>query len=163
MHKLALSIVLTSQGISFLHAGTEFLRSKKGNENSFNAGDSINAIDWSLKTKNKDVFEYVKALIKMRKEHPAFRMRTAKDIAANLIFEEKLPERVVGYTINGAAVNDSWKKIMVFFNGSGKLQSIKLPSGNWDSAIMSNKIMSDQTGIKLIDISPYSCTVLYQK
>jgi pullulanase len=33
MHKLALSIVLTSQGISFLHAGTEFLRSKKGVEN----------------------------------------------------------------------------------------------------------------------------------
>ncbi len=30
MHKLALTIVLTSQGISFLHAGTEFLRSKKG-------------------------------------------------------------------------------------------------------------------------------------
>src|SRR5699024_2258259 len=29
MHKLALSIVLTSQGISFLHAGTEFLRTKK--------------------------------------------------------------------------------------------------------------------------------------
>ena len=33
MHKLALAIVLTSQGISFLHAGTEFLRTKKGNEN----------------------------------------------------------------------------------------------------------------------------------
>src|SRR5262249_3592617 len=71
MHKLALSIVLTSQGISFLHAGTEFLRSKKGNDNSFNAGDSINAIDWALKTKNKDVFEYVKALITLRKGHPA--------------------------------------------------------------------------------------------
>ncbi|MEI9809112.1 MAG: hypothetical protein WDO16_15320 [Bacteroidota bacterium] len=60
MHKLALSIVLTSQGISFLHAGTEFLRSKNGHENSYNAGDSINAIDWNLKTVNKDVFEYVK-------------------------------------------------------------------------------------------------------
>ena len=45
MHKLALSIVLTSQGISFLHAGTEFLRSKKGIENSYNQPDSINAID----------------------------------------------------------------------------------------------------------------------
>jgi len=75
MHKLALSIVLTSQGISFLHAGTEFLRSKKGNENSYN-GDSISAIVWSLKIKNKDVFDYVKALIKIRKEHPAFGMRT---------------------------------------------------------------------------------------
>ena len=60
MHKLAMSIVFTSQGISFLHAGTEFLRSKKGVENSFESPDSINAIDWSLKTKNKDVYEYVK-------------------------------------------------------------------------------------------------------
>ena len=51
--KLALSIVLTSQGISFLHAGTEFLRSKQGNDNSFNAGDEINAIDWDLKNKTK--------------------------------------------------------------------------------------------------------------
>ncbi|MBL0134364.1 MAG: hypothetical protein IPP79_10320 [Chitinophagaceae bacterium] len=30
MHQLALSIVLTSQGIAFLPAGTEFLRSKTG-------------------------------------------------------------------------------------------------------------------------------------
>ncbi len=60
MYKLALSIVLTSQGISFLHAGSEFLRSKKGNENSYNAGDSINAIDWNLKTKNQDSFSLYK-------------------------------------------------------------------------------------------------------
>jgi pullulanase len=53
MQKLALSIVLTAQGISFLHAGTEFLRSKHGIENSFNAGDSINAIDWSLKVEKQ--------------------------------------------------------------------------------------------------------------
>ncbi|MEI9909114.1 MAG: type I pullulanase [Bacteroidota bacterium] len=91
MHKLALSIVLTSQGISFLHAGTEFLRSKKGNENSYNAGDSINAIDWSLKSKNKDVVDLVKGLIKMRKEHPAFRMTTAEEIAKNIQFLDKLP------------------------------------------------------------------------
>ena len=78
MDKLAMSIVLTSQGISFLHAGTEFLRTKKGVENSFESPDSINAIDWSLKTKNKEVFEYVKGLIKMRKEHPAFRMIVQK-------------------------------------------------------------------------------------
>ena len=80
MHKLALSIVLTSQGISFLHAGTEFLRSKKGVENSYNSPDSINAIDWSLKTKNREVFDYVQQLIKMRKTHPAFTMQTAAQI-----------------------------------------------------------------------------------
>ena len=162
MHKLALSIVLTSQGISFLHAGTEFLRTKKGNENSFNAGDSINAIDWSLKTKNKDVYEYVKALIKLRKEHPAFRMKTAKEIAANIVFEEKLPNGVVGYTISGAAVGDSWKKIRVYFNGNKKTQTIKLPSKNWKAAIVGNKFTTDQNSVELIGLGSYSCSVLYQ-
>lgn len=55
MHKLALSIVLASQGISFLHAGTEFLRTKKGDENSYKSGDSINAIDWDMKSKNNNI------------------------------------------------------------------------------------------------------------
>lgn len=162
MYKLALSIVLTSQGISFLHAGAEFLRSKKGNENSYNAGDSINAIDWSLKTKNKDVFDFVKALIKMRKEHPAFRMRTTGEIADNLVFLEKLPAGVVGYTINGKAVKDSWKKISVYFNGTANRQTIPLENENWKAAILNNQMATNQHLISALSLTPYSCVVLYQ-
>ncbi|MDF2514499.1 MAG: type pullulanase, partial [Herbinix sp.] len=47
MNRLALSIILTSQGIAFIHGGSEILRSKKGNHNSYSAGDEINKIDWS--------------------------------------------------------------------------------------------------------------------
>jgi pullulanase len=162
MYKLALSIVLTSQGISFLHAGTEFLRSKKGNENSYNAGDSINVIDWDLKTKNKDVFEYVKALIKMRKEHPAFRMRTTKDIADNLVFLEKLPAGIVGYTINGGAVKDSWEKVRVYFNGTATTQTMALDSKNWNAVILNNQIIADQNFSGTLILKPYSYVVLYQ-
>ncbi len=140
MHKLALSIVLTSQGISFLHAGTEFLRSKKGNENSYNAGDSINAIDWSLKSKNKDVVDLVKGLIKMRKEHPAFRMTTAEEIAKNIQFLDKLPAGVVGYTINGAAVKDKWENILVLLNGSNNESTFILTAARrtWKPFIVEN-------------------------
>ena len=60
MQELALAIVLTSQGIPFLHAGTEFLRSKMGVENSYASADSINAIDWNLKTQHKYYFAYLK-------------------------------------------------------------------------------------------------------
>ena len=52
MHELAHAIVLTAQGASFLHAGTEFLRTKNGVENSFDKGDIVNGINWDLKTKN---------------------------------------------------------------------------------------------------------------
>ena len=56
MHKLAGAIVLTSQGIPFLHAGVEMLRTKNGVENSFESPDAINRIDWSRKARYKEVF-----------------------------------------------------------------------------------------------------------
>jgi pullulanase len=163
MQKLALSIVLTSQGISFLHAGTEFLRSKKGVENSFESPDNINAIDWSLKTKNKEVFDYVKALIKIRKEHPAFRMTTAKSIATNIRFIDNMPDGVISYTIDGKKSGDSWKMIQVYFNGIGKIQNVILSSKYWKAAVLNNTSTATKTEVlNNIDLKPYSCTVLYQ-
>ena len=163
MYKLAHSIVLTSQGISFLHAGTEFLRSKQGNENSFNAGDGINAIDWSLKAKNKEAYDYVKGLIAIRKKHPAFRMTDARQIVANLIFVTNPPEGIVAYSINGAAVKDSWKKIFVVYNGSGSQQSIKLPSGSWKAAVDGNKILNGAKSFSgNFSSKARSCTILFQ-
>jgi pullulanase len=163
MQKLALSIVLTSQGITFLHAGTEFLRTKKGEENSFQSPDSINAIDWSLKSKNKYVFEYVKALIKMRKEHPAFRMTTAKQIADDIKFLEGMPPGLVVYTIDGAKVGDKWKKIFVAFNGTGEDISIAAQPGNY-KVFVSGNMLSETIGGKegYWRMDPYSCSILYQ-
>ena len=60
MDKLANAIVLTSQGVPFLHAGSELLRTKHGEHNSYNLPDSINQIDWSWRQKNKAVFSYIK-------------------------------------------------------------------------------------------------------
>jgi len=161
MHKLALSIVLTSQGISFLHAGTEFLRTKKGVENSFESPDSINAIDWSLKTKNKDVFEYVKALIKMRKEHPAFRMTTAKQIATNIGFFDHQPPGALVFDINGAAIGDRWKKIVICLNGgeSGKLDVI---SSLWKPFIVNNKLVKS-VDEKNKSTLPYNFSLYYEE
>ena len=134
MQQLALTIVLTSQGIPFLHAGTEFLRNKKGVENSFNAGDSINAIDWSMKKENLSTNNYVIDLIKMRKAHPAFRMTTNEQIKKYIRFDNKAPAGTIIYTIDGAAVNDNWKKILVAFNGNKEDKIIILPAGNWKVA-----------------------------
>ncbi len=161
MYKLALTIVLTSQGISFLHAGSEFLRSKKGNENSYNSGDSINAIDWNLKTRNHDVYLYVKSLIKMRKEHPAFRMKTAEDIVGNLAFLDKMPEGTIGYTINGAAAKDSWKKIRIYFNGTAIPQKIKLDQVSWKSFVSNNQLIAGDSVVNSLELKPYSCSILY--
>ena len=164
MYKLALSVVLTSQGISFLHAGSEFLRTKKGVENSFESPDSINAIDWNLKTMNKEVFDYVKALIRMRKEHPAFRMKSAKEIAANIQFVKDNQKGSIAYRINGEKVNDKWKKILVYFNSNNAKRLHFLPAGKWKIAIDNNVFVKEA---KLLEdeflMYPYSCTILFQE
>jgi len=162
MQMLALSIVLTSQGIPFLHAGTEFLRSKKGVENSFESPDSINQIDWGLKTKNKDVFDYVKALIKMRKEHTAFRMTSADQIKKNINFLVNQPTNIVAYTINGINVNDSWKKIIVFFNGNIGRRTVSLPKGKWKAVIWDNYFGKEVDMEGEFYLDSFGCTILYQ-
>jgi pullulanase len=131
MHELAYSIVLTAQGASFLHAGTEFLRTKNGVENSFDKGDIVNGIDWDLKTKNNASYQFIKNLVQIRRAHPAFRMQTAQQIASHLNFENNQPPGIIAYTINGAAVGDSWKKIWVAFNGSQNPQTLTVPKGTW--------------------------------
>lgn len=159
MHKLALSIVLTSQGIPFLHAGTEFLRSKKGVENSFESPDSINAIDWGQKTKHKDVVDYVKGLIALRKAHPAFRMTSSSAVAANLRFLKTGPG-IVAYILNGSAVNDQWKKILVCFNGNAEQKMLSV-QGKWQTAVKNNEFQKGSVNGELI-LAPNSCTVLFQ-
>ena len=160
MQKLANTIVLCSQGIPFLHAGTEFLRSKQGVENSYKSGDDINAIDWNLKSLHQDVMAYTSALIRMRKEHPAFRMYTAEQVAKYIKFEENIEPGTVIYTIDGKAMGDSWQKIRISFNGSNEEKNLSIPAGNWHS-FLPGKIDRPVVQGKII-LAPYSAAILYQ-
>ena len=47
--------VLLSQGIPFIHADQGFFGTKGGVENSYNANDSVNKVDWKRKSKNEDI------------------------------------------------------------------------------------------------------------
>lgn len=131
MDKLAAAIVLTSQGVPFLHAGDEFLRSKNGVKNSFNSNDPrVNPIDWSLKTQHKDVFNFYKGLIVLRKSHPAFRIPDKAIVDQHLQFLPNLPAGLVAYTLRDHANGDPWKNILVIYNGSRRPETISVP-GNW--------------------------------
>ena len=146
MDKLAAAIVLTSQGVSFLHAGAELLRTKQGIANSYKSPDSINEIDWSRKTKYKLVFEYYKGLIALRKNHPAFRMMSANMIAQNLKFLDTGDPGVICYQLSNNANGDSWKNILVVLNGNTSAKTISIPPGNWTLGADENII--NEIGIK---------------
>ena len=103
LQKLAETFVFTSQGVPFIFAGDEMMRDKKGVHNSYNSPDSINTIDWKNKTVHKDVFEYVKGLIAMRKAHPAFRMGDADMVRRQLEFLPVKNTNVVAFILKDNA------------------------------------------------------------
>ncbi len=63
---LANSVVLTSQGTTFMLAGEEFLRTKGGDHNSYESSYQVNELDYSLKIKNEDMVENYKKLIHLK-------------------------------------------------------------------------------------------------
>ena len=66
-NKLAAAYVFLSQGTPFINGGQEFMRDKKGDHNSYQSNDSINAINLTYKTTHNDVYNTYKGLIAFRK------------------------------------------------------------------------------------------------
>ncbi|MGN4738933.1 type I pullulanase [Bacillus cereus] len=100
MHKLSSSILLTSQGIPFLHAGQEFMRTKYGDHNSYKSPDSINQMDWLRRATFNNEVDYMKGLIELRKKYSAFRMTSAEQIKTHVSFIDA-PKNTVAYIIEG--------------------------------------------------------------
>ena len=173
MNKMAAAIVLTSQGIAFIHAGDEFARTKVNadgslNENSYNSPDSVNKLDWNRKIQYNDLFNYYKGLIELRKSHKAFRMNNTADIQNNLEFLQKgknfKEENVVAYTINGKDVGDEWDNIAVIFNANNEEVEVTLPLNDWNIVVNENsagvETLGNVEGNK-VKVAPKSSYVLY--
>lgn len=164
--RLAQTIVFTSQGTPFMFAGEEIFRDKKGVHNSYKSPDSINAIDWSLKHKNAEQFDYYRELIALRKAHPAFRMTTADEIAKNIVFDKVDAPNVVSYSIRNNANGDEWKEIKLVFNGSADPFVAKVPKGDWivvarDGSLRSEGMGSSRGGN--VVVPPTSALILARK
>ncbi|PEY42461.1 type I pullulanase [Bacillus cereus] len=125
-HRLATAMTLFSQGIPFLHAGQEFYRSKKGNENSYNALDEINQLDWDQKEKEMETVAYIQGLIAIRKAHRAFRFQAAHLIKKHMTFLQA-PPTVVAYHLQHVEEFGPWKEIVVLFHNGLQLETISLP------------------------------------
>lgn len=163
MVKLAGAVILTSQGIPFLHAGSEFCRTKRGNENSYNAPDSVNQIEWIRKSVYKDVFEYYRKLIALRKNHPVFRMSSTEMIQNNLSFCFPYQMGVVSYRLNGENTGDAWKETIVVFNANTHAVTLQLPKRKYKIIAAGNEIDENGLGFvnsKDVDIEPVSMLIL---
>lgn len=168
MNRLCAAIVFTSQGVPFIQAGEEFLRSKplpekKGfAENSYNMPDTVNSIKWDNIHEYPDMIAYYKGLMALRKAHPVFRMQSEAEMTQNLCFLSDTPENVVAYLLKGKGADDTPENILVIFNGNDEEILYNLPEGKWKILVDDKTAGAD--GKKNIsektDVEPLSALVL---
>ena len=121
MNNLAAAIYMTSQGIPFIHAGEEMLRSKPlpnggFDDNSYKSSDAVNSLKWDNLNDPvyQDVVDYYAGLIEFRKAHPALRMTSAEEVNAHIKSLTKLEFNVVACQISAGANGENNDIIAIF-------------------------------------------------
>ena len=153
MQRQANAIVLTSQGVAFLHAGVEMMRTKpcvvpesgeftcdSGNRfdhNSYRSPDEVNQLDWNWKVEHYDTFVYYRNMIELRKMKPVFRLATAQEVSDHLTF---IPQTsgLISYMLDDP--NDEWKSTLVIHNNGSREREMQLPLGTWHVVATTDEI-----------------------
>ncbi len=165
LDKLAQSVVLCSQGIPFIFTGEEVMRDKKGVHNSYQSPDEINAIDWELKSQNRELFDYYKGMIALRKAHPAFRLGSAEAVRKHLEFLPVEGSNLVAMRLKDNAGGDGWQDIVVVFNALQEAARVAIPEGEYSIAVADGKVgaaaMGKVSGGEVV-VSPESALIIYR-
>lgn len=166
MHKIATLLVLTAQGVPFIHSGQEMMRTKFGEENSYNKPDRINRISWDRKIEYIDVFEYTKKLIKLRRDHPMFRLRTADEVRKCVKVARTVPAKCLAFTVTAGDSGDSWSRAIVMVNASRAEASFRLPEGNFrffmkDNSFVEGASIRSRKG-KTLAVAPISASIIFE-
>ena len=160
---LAQTAVFTSQGVPFMLSGEEMLRDKKGVHNSFESPDSINHLDWQNLQRYPQVFSYYRDLIRLRKNHPAFRLGKADLVRKHLQF---LPtgDCLVGFVLSDHAGGDAWRNIIVILNANREPKTVTIPDGHY-TIVCSNGQISEsgfgETNGPQVVVAPQSALILH--
>lgn len=167
MNKLAAVIYMTSQGVPFLQAGEEMLRSKKRTDgtfdgNSYRSPDSINSIKWDdlNDSVHRAVLDYYRGLIAFRKAHSALRMTSAEQIRRRIRSVEDLEPNVAAFHILGAE-----EELFAVFNPNRGATEVPLPDGSWASCIDANRAGTEPIAIYhgSASVEPISALILVKK
>ncbi|MFH0908192.1 MAG: alpha-amylase family glycosyl hydrolase [bacterium] len=135
LNRLAATVLFTSLGIPMIAEGQEFMRSKAGNNNSYNKGDAINAVRWA--DRNRPIaaatMSYYGGLAAMRLSPQGAAFRLAEPAAADYYQWIDPPNnRALGYIVNAAHVREG-NGFVVLLNASDQTVGfqVPLPAGQW--------------------------------
>lgn len=151
--KLAALSLFTAQGITMIHAGQEFARTKviaksphgdpdegKIDHNSYQKDNPTNWLNYHHLRLNKKLFDYYRGLIQIRKESPALR----KCEPAEICFDYYGDPLLISFYISGISTGDIYD-YYVILNGNAFHQNDQhLPIGTWEQ-LADHKIATTQT------------------
>ena len=164
---LAAAFAFLSQGVPFLQAGEEMLRSKpKGRgrfeENSYRSPDRVNAIRWDDldRPEYQQVFQYYRGLLAFRKAHEGLRQTRRETVSRSVSPIPVEDPRAVAYR-----AEDRYHDMLFVFNAGSSELPLPLPPGRWDVNIHDKKAGTEPlfTAEGQIAVCPISTTVLTRK
>lgn len=146
INNLAAATYILSQGVPFMQAGEEMLRSKKHPDgslehNSYNCSDFVNGIKWDDLDipEYRKTFEYYKGLIRFRKAHGVLRMQSAEDVYSHVTVMDIDDENLAAYHLWGNVNGETAEAVFVVFNASNEEKTVELPVGKWGICIDGEK------------------------
>ena len=171
MNNLAAAITMTSQGIPFIHAGEEMLRSKPlpdggYDHNSYNNTDAVNSLKWDdlNQAEYQSVFSYYQGLIAFRAAHPALRMTSAEEVSQQITKLPDLEFGITGFHIAPGS-NGEENEFVVIFNPKTSAITVDLPRGEWEIYISGQTAGTEVLGTAKggVEVEPISAMVLVRQ
>lgn len=172
MNRFAAAIYMTCQGVPFLQAGEEMLRSKPlpngtFDSNSYRSPDCVNSIKWDNLAipEYRDTLAYYQGLIEFRKSHPVLRLTTAEEVSANVVPISGLEPNVLAFHLNGGVNGEEAQGLYVIFNANPEFQKVPLPAGKWNVNIDHQRAGTNTlaTAQNKVNVAPYSAMVLVKE
>jgi pullulanase len=158
MNNLAAAIYMTAQGIPFIHAGEELLRTKNFDHNSYKSPDSVNSIKWDTLCQSdvQQTLAYYKGLIRMRKRFPVLRQCSAEAVRQTVKPVPGLPEHTAAYGLKGE------QELFIIFHAGTEEIAIDLPAGCWQVLVYGDTAgyVPLFTAERTISVPPISAAVL---
>ena len=123
-NKLAAVLITMSLGITFLLAGEEFARTKKGDHNSYKSSDAINSLNWTRSIIYKELADYYRGLFKIRKAFSPLRDSTTETVNNSyIVYNGKL----ISLTIKNDR-EDEWQMLSIIVNNSDTSCPVQIKS-----------------------------------
>ena len=130
-NKLAAAILFCCQGRIFMLSGEDFGRSKLGIRNSYRSPRRINRLDWKRASKFRELTEYYRGLIALRKRLPGLCDKSEQ--ARVRLMEIVSPMRGAGaIRLDNRGKGTKYSELMILINTADAPCALALPQGNWD-------------------------------